>query len=207
MSMSSASGRRPTAAPPWNHNLQFQRWIVECMPAPCDRALDVGCGDGVLVSKLAGRARHVTGIDVSTEMIALARRNVSAENVDFIEGDFLSSPIQAESYDFVTSVAAIHHMPFEVAIDRMANLLRRRGVLAIVGLARNRSLADFAVSALSVPVARISRVRRGWWDSPALRIDPVMAYSEIKSTAAARLPGVHVNRRLYFRYTLLWRKP
>jgi 2-polyprenyl-3-methyl-5-hydroxy-6-metoxy-1,4-benzoquinol methylase len=206
MSMSSASGHSPGSAPPWNHNLQFHRWIVDCMPASCDRALDVGCGDGVLVPKLAASARHVTGIDVSAEMIAVARRNVSAQNVDFIEGDFLSSQLAAESFDFVTSVAAIHHAPFEAAIVRMANLLRIGGALVVVGLARNQSLADYAVSALSAPVATIARLGRGWWDSPALRIDPVMSYSEIKRAATALVPGVQVRRRLYFRYTLLWHK-
>ncbi len=177
------------------------------MLSPCDRALDVGCGDGVLTQKLAPRAQHVTGIDSSPEMIALARRDVSAENVDFIEGDFLSTPLPVESFDFIVAVAVIHHMPFAAVIIRMANLLRRGGVLAVVGLARNRSPVDYGVTALSAPVARIARLRRGWWDSPAVRINPLMAYSEIRKAATDLLPGVEARRRLYFRYTLLWRKP
>jgi len=177
------------------------------MPSPCDKALDVGCGDGILTEKLASRVPEVTGIDVSAEMIALARQRVSAQHTSFIEGDFLSTPLPAEGYGFIVAVATVHHMPFDAAIIRMATLLRSRGVLAIVGLARNRSPIDYAVSAITVPVARIARARRGWWDSPAQRIDPDMAYSEIGKAAVRLLPGVEVRRRLYFRYTLVWRKP
>jgi len=32
----------------WNHNLQFHPWLISQVPVPCDSALDVGCGDGVL---------------------------------------------------------------------------------------------------------------------------------------------------------------
>ena len=176
------------------------------MPSPCDRALDVGCGSGLLTQKLTSRAQHVTGIDLSPAMIALGREAVSGENVDFIEGDFLSTPLPARSFDFIVAVAVIHHMPFGTAIARMANLLSDRGVLAVVGLARNQSAVDYAVSALSVPVARIARLRRGWWDSPALRLEPVMTFSDIKKAATELLPGVEMRRRLYFRYTLLWPK-
>jgi len=177
------------------------------MPSSCHRALDVGCGDGVLTQKLASRAHHVIGIDSSPDMIALARKAVLAENVDFIEGDFLSAPLNGQSFDFIVAVTVIHHMPFAAALIRMANLLSGGGVLAVVGMARDQSPADYAVSVLSVPVARIARWRRGWWQSPAPRIDPVMNYSEIKVAATGMLPGVEVRRRLYFRYTLLWRKP
>ena len=176
------------------------------MPSSCDRALDVGCGDGVLTQKLASRAHHVIGIDSSLDMIALARKAVLVENVDFIEGDFLNAPLHAQSFDFIVAVAVIHHMPLAAALTRMADLLTGGGVLAVIGLARDQSPADYAVSVLSVPVARIARLRRGWWQSPAPRIDPVMNYAEIKMTASGLLPGVEVRRRLYFRYTLLWRK-
>ncbi len=161
----------------------------------------------MLTQKLASGAHHVTGIDLSPDMIALVRELVPAANVDFIEGDFLNTPLHGQSFDFIVAVAVIHHVPFAAALTRMADLLCDGGVLAVLGLARDQSPADYAVSAVSVAVARIARLRRGWWQSPAARIDPVMTYSEIKTAAIGILPGVEVRRRLYFRYTLLWRKP
>lgn len=191
----------------WNHNLQFHRWILENAPVPCEKALDAGCGDGVLTSKLAERARFVTGIDISPAMIASARDSVGAENVTFIHGDLLSYPLPPGNFDFIAAVAVLHHMPFAVALRRMSVLLRSGGVLAAIGLARNSSLADYTLSAASIPVSRLFQVRSGWWNSPAPQIDPDMSYAEIRQTSKKVLPGVAVRRRLFFRYTLLWQKP
>jgi len=177
------------------------------MPVPCESALDAGCGDGVLTSKLGARARLVTGIDISTAMIAIAQAGAAPKNVTFVQGDVLSYPLPPGQFDFIAAVAVLHHMPFAAVLRHMSALLRSDGVLAVVGLARNKSVADYAVSAASIPVSRFFHRRYGWWDSPALRIDPDMTYAEIKRTSKAVLPGVAVRRRLFFRYTLLWRKP
>ena len=204
--MSSASVPTETETR-WNHNLQFHAWILRQMPHACESALDVGCGDGVLTTKLASRSTHATGIDISPEMIATARREAARGNITYVTGDVLSSPLPADGFDFVAVVAAIHHMPLDAALARFARLMRPGGVLAVVGLAPNASPADYAMSAASVFVSRLFRIRRGWWSSPALRIEPDMPYSQIRSIARRMLPGVVLRRRLFFRYTLLWRKP
>lgn len=191
----------------WNHNLHFHPWILERMPQPCDRAIDVGTGDGALIPKLAPRARRVTAVDVSEEMIGRARRNVRIDNVEFMACDFMRCALPGGSFDFLVAVAALHHLPFAPAILRAATLLRTGGVLAIVGLARRASLADTLWSVLSIPAARIARVRHGWWESPAFQIEPEMAYAQVRDGARAILPGAEIRRRLYFRYTILWRKP
>ena len=205
--MSSASERAPSARVPWNHNLQFHRWLLDRMPVPCERALDVGCGEGPLTPKLASRAAHVVGIDVSPEVIAIARHDAARDNITYLAGDLLTCSLPLQSFDFIAAVAVIHHMPFDAAMTRFAALLRSGGVLAVVGLARNRSAVDSAFNAMSVPVSRLARLRRGWWDTAAKEIDPDMTFAEIRNAARSVLPGVEARRRLYFRYTLLWRKP
>jgi len=205
--MSSVSERAPSDRVPWNHNLQFHRWLLDRMPVPCERALDAGCGEGPLTPKLASRAAHVIGIDVSPEVIGIARHDAARGNITYVAGDLLTYPLPLQSFDFIAAVAMIHHMPFEAAIARCASLLRSGGVLAVVGLARNRSAVDYAFSAMSVPVSRLVRLRRGWWNTSANEIDPDMTFAEIRNAARALLPGVEVRRRFYFRYTLLWTKP
>ena len=177
------------------------------MPTPCDSALDVGCGDGVLTAKLSEGSARVTGIDISSEMIAFARETSSRPNVVYVEGDFLVYPLPAEGFDFIVVVAAMHHMPLEAALGRLTSLLRRGGVLAVVGLARNGSLFDYAFSAVSIPLSRLVRIRKGWWQSPVRRVDPDETFVEIRQVARRMLPGVKMRRRLFFRYTLEWRKP
>lgn len=205
--MSWASEGVPSVRVPWNHNLHFHRWVLDRMSVPCERALDAGCGEGQLTPKLAARAAHVIGIDVSPEVTAIARHDAARDNITYVTGDLLTYPLPLQSFDFIAAVAVIHHMPFDAAMTRCAALLRSGGVLAVVGLARNRSAIDYAFSAMSVPVSRLARLRRGWWNSSAKEIDPDMTFAEIRKAARSLLPGVEVRRRLFFRYTLLWRKP
>lgn len=204
--MSWASERGSSRAH-WNHNSQFHGWILHNMPEPCGSALDVGCGEGVLTPRLAERSTRAVGIDVSPGMIAIAREIAERSNVTYVVGDAMSYPLPEEGFDFIVAVAAIHHMPLGAALRRFAKLLRHRGVLAVVGLARNRSLVDYAISAASVPASSLIRIRSGYWDSPAPRLDPKTSFSEIRELAREIVPGAEVRRRLFFRYTLLWRKP
>jgi SAM-dependent methyltransferase len=197
----------PASRPVWNHNIHFYPWVVGQIPRGCDRALDVGCGDGLLLPELAARAGQVTGIDSSAEMVALARRYVQAPNVEVIAEDFLEAALPAGSFDFISAIAVIHWMQFDRFLSKAANLLRADGVLAVVGLARDSTPTDYAFSAVSAVASRLARSRRGWWDSPVPRIDPDETYAEIRGAAKALLPGVRLRRRLYLRYTMLWRKP
>ncbi len=63
------------------------------IPPGCGAALDIGCGDGMLVCKLAERCAEVTGIANDARLIALARERAKESakgNVAFIEEDFLT---------------------------------------------------------------------------------------------------------------------
>jgi ubiquinone/menaquinone biosynthesis C-methylase UbiE len=51
-------------------------------------------------------------------------------------GDFRDLALKPESIDLVTAVASLHHMDTATAIDRMRDLLRPKGVLVVIGLAR-----------------------------------------------------------------------
>ncbi|MBT2225388.1 AMP-binding protein [Nonomuraea sp. NEAU-A123] len=41
--------------PAWNHNVHYQRLVLDAIPDGCEHALDVGCGDGLLAAELASR--------------------------------------------------------------------------------------------------------------------------------------------------------
>ena len=49
--------------------------------------VDIGCGEGNLVRRLAPYARQVTGIDLSTRMLAAAKARTGASNVSYIHDD------------------------------------------------------------------------------------------------------------------------
>jgi 2-polyprenyl-3-methyl-5-hydroxy-6-metoxy-1,4-benzoquinol methylase len=135
--------RQADPKPYWNTNVARHPGILRAVPERCGDALDVGCGDGLLARKLAERAKRVTGIDKSPEMIACAC-NLAAGYPDltFVEGDFLTADLPAAGYDFICSVTTIHHMDFEAALIRMRELLRPGGTLMVVGLAREASVGS-----------------------------------------------------------------
>jgi 2-polyprenyl-3-methyl-5-hydroxy-6-metoxy-1,4-benzoquinol methylase len=58
----------------WNHNIHYHRVILDAIPSSCQRALDIGCGDGDLTRQLRALIPDVIGIDHDQASIAAARR-------------------------------------------------------------------------------------------------------------------------------------
>ena len=201
--------RRPGLKPYWNTNVARHPGILRAVPEGCGDALDVGCGDGLLVRKLTGRAKRVTGIDNSPEMIVRARELVVGHrDCTFIEGDFLAVDLPPAGYDFICSVAAIHHMDFEATLIRMRELLRPGGTLVVVGLAREMTPAEWAATIAAAPVVRITKVlRRAAAPEGMPAADPQMGYGQVRTSARRLLPGVRYRRHVLRRYSLTWEKP
>lgn len=120
----------------WDHNAYYHRLLIRQLPVRCHRVLDVGCGAGAFAAELARRAEHVDALDRSPAMIEAARQ-VVPPNVTCILADLLREPLPEESYDAIVSVTALHHMPLEAALTRLAAALRPGGVLAAVALPRS----------------------------------------------------------------------
>lgn len=199
----------PDPKPYWNTNVARHPGILRAVPEACGDVLDVGRGDGLLARKLAGRAKRVTGIDKSPEMIACARElAISHPDVTFIQGDFLTAGLPATGYDFICSVTTIHHMDFEASLTRMRELLRPGGALVVVGLAREASPTEWAAMVTAAPVVRIAKVLRRARGPEGMPVrDPQMSYGQVRATARRLLPGMRYRRHVLRRYSLTWGKP
>ncbi|MET7570956.1 class I SAM-dependent methyltransferase [Streptomyces sp. NPDC005492] len=195
--------------PYWNHNVHYHPVVVDAVPEGCRTALDVGCGDGLLVRKLASRAESVTGVDRSPQMIRLGRADLP-ENVTFVEADYLDDTALDEgTYDFVSAVAVVHHTEFEQAVRRLVSLLAPGGRLVIVGLACNRTFLDWVISGCGLPVSLFLARRNGGKRGPVgmPMEDTTMCWGEVSEEARRLLPGVRLRRRLLWRYVAIWDKP
>ncbi|HEY2579118.1 MAG TPA: class I SAM-dependent methyltransferase [Streptosporangiaceae bacterium] len=191
----------------WNHNIHYQRLVLRAVPPACGRALDVGCGDGLLVRRLAPHCGEVVGIDMAARMIRVARQRCrDLPNVSFVQRDFMACPFGENNndFDFVCSVTAIHHMDFAGAVTAMRRLLRPGGRLVIVGLARDASPADWLAGAAAVLPSRVLRVAHGESSSGAPVAAPQMSWSQVRAAAMELLPGVRYRRHLLWRYSLVW---
>ncbi|MER7637082.1 class I SAM-dependent methyltransferase [Streptomyces sp. NPDC126522] len=195
--------------PYWNHNVHYHHVVVDAVPEGCRTALDVGCGDGLLARKLAGRAGSVTGVDRSPEMIRLARADVP-ENVTFVEADYLDgTSLDDGTYDFVSAIAVVHHTEFDSAVARLVSLLVPGGRLVIVGLAYNKTFLDWMISGCGLPVSRFLARRHGGKLGPVgMPVeDTLMSWGEAREDVRRLLPGARYRRRLLWRYIAVWDKP
>jgi SAM-dependent methyltransferase len=212
---------RLNARHPWSHNEYFHRWILRNLPARRDAAVDIGCGAGVLTAKLATCFTRVTGIDPDESMAATASARLAGVPGASIRRccfDELASTGVDGGADLITMVAVLHWLDLNDALTRLPALLAPGGRLLVVGLARPDSLADLAfdvISGAANPVMGVIKHPRRARPSPPVPdgrpvmpvTDPVTTFAEIRIAARARLPGVAVRRRLFFRYTLRWDKP
>jgi len=82
-----------------------------------ERVLDLGCGagsDSLVAAQMVGPEGSVTGIDMTPEMLAKARRaatEMGAANVEFVEGEIELLPFADESVDVVISNGVIDLLP------------------------------------------------------------------------------------------------
>jgi ubiquinone/menaquinone biosynthesis C-methylase UbiE len=130
-------------------------------------AVDLGCGPGDLVIKLAQTAPdlHVTGIDLSDEMLAQAasraRQAGLHDRVSFREGDAASIPFPDESLDLVVSTLSLHHWSEPVAVlDEIARVLRPGGAFLIVDLRRDVTFPLWTLLWFATHVVVPSAIRR-----------------------------------------------
>ncbi|MFJ1866375.1 class I SAM-dependent methyltransferase [Streptomyces sp. NPDC088097] len=200
------------AAHPWDHNAHYHRWILRQLPRRFGRALDVGSGSGDLARLLAARATSVLGLDADPAITARARElTPAAAPVRFVVADALTGTPPGP-YDVVTCVAAVHHLPFSDALTHFRRNLAPGGTLVVVGVARARSRGDHLIGAAAVP----ANVAMAWAKNkgrtaprPASMTAPTfpaaMCFADVVRDARRVLPGVRVRRRLFWRYTLVWR--
>lgn len=73
------------------------------------RVLDLGCGAGIPSTQELARGFRVTGIDISSAQVDLARERVP--DADFIQGDITELDFPSASFDGVTALYAISHVP------------------------------------------------------------------------------------------------
>ena len=117
-----------------------------------ERVLDVGCGTGESTRDCARAAVNgsVLGVDLSSQMLALARRAAASEglvNIEFRHADAQVHPFDAAGFDVV--VSRLGSMFFGDPVAAFANLrraLRPGGRLTLLtwqGMAENEWLTEF----------------------------------------------------------------
>jgi len=98
-------------------------------------ALDLGCGAGENTAILAMRGARVTALDISPELVGLARRrlevnNIPSANVEFVVGSAYETTLKDASVDVVFGIGILHHLDLGLAQQEVYRILRT-GAFAI----------------------------------------------------------------------------
>lgn len=98
------------------------------------RALEIGCGAGRMTRALAASFGEVQAVDISTEMIALAKRNLAdLRNVFFYKNNGIDlSELPDQRFDFAFSYIVFQHIPILGVIETYVREVHRclkRGAL------------------------------------------------------------------------------
>ena len=112
--LNTAPDRKAMLAAPEKYRLQ-EAWLPEKIDA---KILDIGCGWGItLLSLWATGYRNLTGVDISEDMCAVAKKGLPNE-IDIVCADavaFLKD--KKECYDLITIFDVVEHMRVEKTIE------------------------------------------------------------------------------------------
>lgn len=109
---------------------------------PFKRLVDLGAGTGRMLTLLAPRSDQAVGLDLSQQMLSLARRRASAAGLTHIElrhGDIFDPGIEESSADLVVVHQVLHFLGDPAAaVKASARLVSAEGRLVIVDFAPHR---------------------------------------------------------------------
>jgi 2-polyprenyl-6-hydroxyphenyl methylase/3-demethylubiquinone-9 3-methyltransferase len=127
--------------------------------------LDIGCGGGLVSEPLARLGARVTGIDPTTDAIAVAQRHAEAQGlaIDYRTARAEDLIAAGESFDAVVCLEVIEHVPdVGVFIKTIAQLVRPGGVLVLSTLNRTWKAYALAIVAAEYVLGWLPRGTHDW---------------------------------------------
>ncbi|SOE68930.1 3-demethylubiquinone-9 3-methyltransferase [Burkholderia sp. D7] len=143
----------------WDPNAEFKPlhelnpvrldWIDALAHLPGKRALDIGCGGGILSESMAVRGAKVKGVDLSSSALGVADLHSLESGVEVEYEEIAAETLAARepgSYDVVTCMEMLEHVPDPAGIVRAcATLVKPGGWVFFSTLNRNAKAYLFAV--------------------------------------------------------------
>jgi ubiquinone/menaquinone biosynthesis C-methylase UbiE len=208
------------------HNEHYHDFLLCHLPTNCRNALDIGCGQGAFAKRLAEHFDRVQALDLSPEMIRLAReRSTHFPNIEFRIADVCDLPFASASFDCIATIATLHHLPYAEILLKMKEALKPGGVLLVLDLFEPARVSDSPVAGLTdsllnllaLPVSTALRLRRHGRLLPSREVrnawaaheahDTYPTMREVHTHCARILPGAKIKQHVLWRYSIVWQKP
>ena len=151
--------------------------------------LDVGTGTGRIAELLAPAAAHVTALDMSPEMLRIARarlQKLASDHYDLVQGDFAALPFAAASFDTLTFHQVLHYAQEpERVLAEAARVTRPGGQIAVI---------DFAAHDREELRERHAHARLGFSDEQMLAL---LSDAGFAAQPAVALPGRELTVKIW----------
>lgn len=157
------------------------RLLADLPRGPLGRLLDIGTGTGRMLELLGPRAETATGVDLSREMLALARARLAEAGLGrcaLRQADMTRLPFGPAGFDLIILSMVLHYAddPPEVLAEA-ARVLAPGGTLAIIDLAPHRD------------DALVRRLAHRWPGFPAPQLAAWLAAAGLAPRPAVVVPG------------------
>ncbi len=202
----------------WTANNHFHSFLLQHVPPSCENALEIGCGTGAFARQLAGCSKRVIALDLSLEMIRVAReRSRHLPQLEYHLADAMTWSFPQSHFGFICSIATLHHLDQRELLAKLKDALKPGGVLVILDLVTSKGLGERMMDAIAYGVSPILRlvkngrlrqsaeVRKAWEQHG--QHDSYLTVDEVHGLANEIFPGASVKRHLLWRYSLVYRKP
>ncbi len=198
-------------------NNHYYNFLLRHVRSTCEQVLEIGCGKGEFSRRLARTSRHVLALDLSPEMIRIAReQSEHLSNIDFQIAEVMSYDLPPAHFDCIASIATLHHLPLQEILFKMKAALEPGGVLLVLDLFEPEGVVDALLNPLAVSVSVILRLihhgrllpsreaRAAWAAHEAHDSYPTM--KAVRALCAEVLPGAEIRKHLLWRYSIVWQK-
>jgi ubiquinone/menaquinone biosynthesis C-methylase UbiE len=135
-----SAAERYAKARPYFHPLVIERIRAHLnLERPVPRALDVACGTGQSARALQAIAEHVTGTDLSSDMLKYAKEN---PGIEFLESPAERLSFKAETFDLLTVCMAFHWFDQPKFLLEARRVLKPDGWLVVYNNAARAQMID-----------------------------------------------------------------
>ncbi len=154
------------------------------------RVLEIGCGTGLILSRIAEIADEAVGVDLSPGMLTHARER----GLEVVEGSATDLPFEDASFDTVCSFKVLAHVePIDVAFREAARVVKPGGhlVLEVYNRWSLRYLARRLAGARTIGASHDESDIPTRWDSPSEAIARLPSNLELERVAGVRVVTPH----------------